>query len=212
MPTTEATSPAPDIRTAILDAATRRFAGAGYEGTSLRLIASDVSIRKPSLLYHFSSKDELRTAVVARMLNHWNELIPELLAVATTGDDRFNGLVGSVVAFFYEDKDRARLIARELLDRPAEIGALLTETIGPWLRLLADYIERGKKEGIIHEGVDAQAYVLHVIQLVVGGTAASPVLASLMPGDDAEQRVRSELVRLARASLFVPGASATRPT
>ena len=200
-----------DIPTAILNAATRRFSEHGYDGTSIAKIAADVGIRKPSLLYHFASKDELRAAVVARMFDHWRALIPDLLATATTGDDRFDRLVGAVVEFFQEDPHRARLIARELLDRPAVIGGLLDAVLGPWIALLADYIQRGQREGAIYPDVDPRVYVLHVIQLVIGATAASPALSKLIDPDTAHARLRSETVRIARASLFIPDTPRIKP-
>ncbi|HMJ12015.1 MAG TPA: helix-turn-helix domain-containing protein, partial [Polyangiaceae bacterium] len=65
-----------DVRAQILGAATRLFAAQGFEGTSLQDVAEEVGIRKPSLLYHFASKDELRQAVLRELLAHWKETLP----------------------------------------------------------------------------------------------------------------------------------------
>ena len=77
-----------DVAQRILDQATRLFARHGFVGASLRDIAVAVGIRKPSLLYHFPSKDELRAGVLEQMLTHWNEAVPRILRAATTGPDR----------------------------------------------------------------------------------------------------------------------------
>ena len=77
---------ASDVPTRILEEATRLFAARGFDGTSLSEIAGAVGIRKPSLLYHFPSKDALRRSVLEHMLSHWNELVPRLLKAATSGE------------------------------------------------------------------------------------------------------------------------------
>ncbi len=53
-------------REQILSAAVELFGEVGYRGTSLRDIAQRVGITHPGLLYHFHSKQELLSAVLAR--------------------------------------------------------------------------------------------------------------------------------------------------
>jgi AcrR family transcriptional regulator len=51
-------------RAAVLDAARRRFARAGYDGASLRAIAADAGVDPAVVLHFFGSKDGLFTAAV----------------------------------------------------------------------------------------------------------------------------------------------------
>ena len=195
-----------DVAEAILDAATRLFARGGYDGTSLQAIADEVGVRKPSLLYHYPSKDELRLAVLRRVFARWNDVLPRILQAATTGEDRFEGLVGEVVGFFAEEPNRARLILREMLDRPDELSAQMQQYVAPWITIVTDYIERGRESGTLRSDVDPLAYVLHVIQMIVGGIATADVMAP-RTGDgrvDVERYV-AETVRISHDALFTPG-------
>ena len=96
-----------DLREAALQAATRRFAAHGFEGTSVQDIAGDVGVTKQALLYHFATKEDLRRVVLAEMVRHWNEALPRLLLAAVAAEDRFDAVVREVLRFFREDPDRA---------------------------------------------------------------------------------------------------------
>lgn len=195
-PTTRSSS---DVRQQILAHATRLFAGRGFDATPIQEIADAVGIRKPSLLYHFPSKDALRRAVLETMFSRWNDVLPRVLRAATSGKDQFNGVVAELVSFFAEDRDRARLLLREILDRPAEISPLLATHVKPWIEVVSDHIRRGQEKGEIVPDVDPEAYVIHVITLVLSSLATYDRLGSLVSID----RHLAELLRVARTSLFI---------
>jgi AcrR family transcriptional regulator len=192
-----------DMREQILAAATRRFSAQGFDGTSLQAIAEAVGIRKPSLLYHFKSKDELRRAVLEHMLSHWNEVLPRLLVAATTGEDQFEALVGEMIAFFTADPDRARLLVREVLDRPQEMRALLDRHVRPWVDQVCAFIRKGQRQGRLYAEADPEAYTVQVINLVIASVATHDCIGALLgDGHDSSQRNAGELLRVARCSLF----------
>jgi AcrR family transcriptional regulator len=189
----------------ILAVATRQFARNGFEGTSLQSIAEEVGIRKASLLYHFASKEELRRAVHRSMLDHWNEALPRLLKAATSGEGQFDAVVSALVDFFTADPDRARLVVREVLDRPDEVNVIMTSHVRPWVDIVCNYIKKGQAHGIIHADVDPEAYVVQVINLVIASVATHACIGGLLPAADSgkvHRRHIDELVRVAKASLF----------
>ena len=210
------TSDPPDVRTQILQAATQLFAASGFDGTPLQAIADEVGIAKPSLLYHFPSKEELRRSVLDQVMSHWNEVLPKLLQAATTGEHRFESLIGEIVGFFTDDPDRARLLAREILDRPDEIVELFHKYLGPWMKILSDYVRRGQQEEIIHADLEPEAYILQIILLVVGTIAIGDVVESLLgefsEGASPRERQLEEVIRIARSSLFIEPDNPTETT
>lgn len=197
-----------DIPQRILEQATRLFAARGFVGASLRDIAKEVGIRKPSLLYHFSSKDELRRKVLEEQLGRWNEVLPRLLVAATSGPQQFDAVVLETIAFFRDDPDRARLILREVLDYPEEVKPLLEKHVLPWAQLVANYIRKGQEAGRVRLDVDAEAYIFNMIHLLVAGIASHDAISALLGNDqDSEvllERHIKEMVRVAKASLFMP--------
>jgi len=168
-------------------------------------VADAVGIRKPSLLYHFKSKEELRAVVVQQLLDHWKAELPRLLAAATDERDRFSSTMTAVIDFFVEDSNRATLVLREVLDRPAEIRALLREQLRPWTQLVADYIRLGQRLGVVKAAVDAESYIVQVIIMVLGTVATGTVAGAIFPADrqDTLPSKTRELLRIAREALFV---------
>ncbi len=197
-----------DARTQILAVALRLFATRGFDGTSLQDIAQLVGIRKASLLYHFESKEQLRLGVLDHVLSVWNEGLPRLLvAAARTGAPRFSSLIGEVIRFFAEDRNRARLLLRESLDRGEDMRMRLQTFVAPWVGVVTEYIREGQKNGDVDPHVDPEAYVVQIVHMVVSGMATASTLDhALLPathslGSPDERHVR-ELLRIARTSLF----------
>jgi AcrR family transcriptional regulator len=168
------------------------------------------------VLHHFPSKEDLRRAVLEGILEHWRQVLPRLLLAATASHDRFDAVFGELHRFFATDPDRARLVARELFDRPGDVKKMLRGAVRPWLGAIAAYIKEGQAHGRHWEDVDPEAYVVHILQLVVCATAAANVCRAAIDGEGdgasahgaarstRETRVRydKELARIARASLF----------
>ena len=99
------------------------------------------------------------------------------------------------------DPYRARLLIREMLDRPAELTALFRTHLQPLTALVTEYVRQGQVEGRIRAAVDPEAFVVHLVNAVIAATAgtASPHLVADAPD---EERLLAELFRIVRTSLF----------
>ena len=64
-----------DMRDQILQVALDLFTKQGYDKTSLREIAERLEVTKAALYYHFASKEELLSALVAGIPRMFDELI-----------------------------------------------------------------------------------------------------------------------------------------
>ena len=199
-----------DVRSRVLTAAMRLFAAHGFDGTALQDVASAVGVSKPAVLHHFPSKEALRDAVLQSLLEHWKEALPRLL-LAASGEGRFDTVFGELLRFFGADPDRARVVLREALDRPEETRKILRGAVRPWLELVAGFVKSGVGAGKHHPDVDAEAYVLIILQLVIAATASRDVLSAALPPERRSAYAR-ELTRIAKASLFPPAPPRRRRT
>ena len=184
----------------IIAAATRLFAARGVNGTSLQDVADAVGIRKQSLLYHVASKEDLRQRVLEHLLSRWNDVLPRLLMAATSSEGQFDAVLAETVQFFASDPDRARLLLREILDRPDDVRALLPTHVNPWVEVVSRAIRKGVERGTTARSVDPEAYVVSLINLVLSTIATADCMTAVAD----RQRLFSELARIAKASLFLP--------
>lgn len=186
------------LRDQVIAAATRLFAAKGFDATPLQDIADEVDVTKQAVLHHFPSKEHIRRGVLESILAHWKDELPRLLLSATASDERFDSVLDEVYRFFAASPERARFIVREALDRPAEARSML-RAVAPILRGIAGYIRTGL--GDRPDDIDPEAYVLHVMQLIIGAAAVAEVTTSMLD-TDARGRYDHELARIAKASLF----------
>ena len=127
-----------------------------------------------------------------------------LLEAVTSGRGRFEAITAELVRFFREDPDRARLVIRELMDRPENMQSRLSATLTPWVTLIADYMRKSQEAGHVLKDVDPEVYILHIVTLAVSAIAAMPVVGTALNGkrEEVAERHMKELMRIARSSLF----------
>ena len=199
-----------DMREQILKAATSLFAGQGYDATSLQSIADQVGIRKASVLYHFPSKQALHQSVLLEILSRWNEQLPAVMLAVTGSKRRFEATIHAVVDFFAADPNRARLLLREMLDRPEAMRRIMREHSKVWVQTLASTLREGQQSGVVPADMDPEAWVVQVVNLVLGLATMQPLSVMLAPDAeddgkdqaDALPRLMREIIRVAEASLF----------
>ena len=94
----------------IAQVAARLFATQGYDATSVRMIVEAAGVTKPTLYYHFGSKEGLAQALLTVPMS---ELIAGLRAILEAPGDPVEVLeriFEAQFAFCREDPDRARFV------------------------------------------------------------------------------------------------------
>lgn len=131
---------------AIIEAAERVFAGAGFGGATMAEIAQAAGLPKPNLHYYFGSKQALYRAVLERTLREWLEPADCIVASAdprTALEDYIRGKMRLSFARPYA----SRVWANELLHGAPELRATLVRTLRPLMRSKVAVLDRWIAEG-----------------------------------------------------------------
>ena len=126
-----------EIASRIARIAAQLFATLGYDATSVRNIVEAAEVTKPTLYYHFQSKEGLAHALLTLPMQR---LVAELKGILDGPDDaatKLARLLDAEFAFCRDDPDRARFVyalffgpqGTALLGEVKQYGAALTELI-----------------------------------------------------------------------------------
>ncbi len=136
----------------LLDAAEQEFAARGFSLARLADIAERAGIRRPSLLYHFPSKDLLYRAVVERVFDRLGAALLGSITNDGSIEQRIDAVVQTFVEFLDQRPSLAPIILRELIAEPdpeRSEGAegshgrtILLERVVPLLGMLEQILRR----------------------------------------------------------------------
>lgn len=131
--------------TRILDAAESAFGASAYAQARLADIARDAGVRRPSLLYHFSSKEALHGAVVDRLFADLMTRFGDVSAVTGDPAETVDSLFSAWVGFVDERPAFASIVLRGMIDGHGTVRGHLEQRLVP----LLDHVEAGLR----HAGV-----------------------------------------------------------
>ncbi|ACX63476.1 TetR/AcrR family transcriptional regulator [Paenibacillus sp. Y412MC10] len=153
----------------IVEAAIGLFATHGIEKTSLAMIAGEVGITKPSIYYHFASKDELVERVFEYMFSdyHFDHYF------SLTGLNEFNfaeQLYQGGLRMFPEEEEAfvpvMRLLNEFMLtaNRNANYGQRVAAMQQSFLDGFREFMKLGVDFGLVdRQHADSKAYVLALV-------------------------------------------------
>ena len=126
---------------AIIAAAERVFAGAGFGGATMAEIAMAAGLPKPNLHYYFGNKKALYRAVLERTLREWLEPADSIVADAEprAALERY---IREKMRQSFARPYASRVWANELLHGAPELQATLTRTLRPLVRRKAAVIDQ----------------------------------------------------------------------
>jgi AcrR family transcriptional regulator len=170
-------------RTAILDAAERRFAERGFDGVSVREIASDVGLKnQASLYYHLANKQEIYEAALQRCVD---AIIERLTATTdTVRRPRDSATVARdldrVLDYLIDHPDVARIIQRAGLDESALVRGAAQRAVQPLYALGVRLLQEAGGSWAADELPHVAAGLYH---LIFGYFADAPLLEGVLHED-----------------------------
>ena len=162
---------------AILDEATRLFAERGYEGTSMADLAERVGLRKASLFHHFASKEQLRRAVLERLVQRVTNALSNANAEVNGGADGFarslDAVSDAVIELLSQQPYAARLVLREAMEWETGSKDTLSEAFAESLRVGERFVSSAQQSGFCVDGdpkqIIASLMGLHLLPFALGG-------------------------------------------
>lgn len=194
-------APARPTRDRILEAALDRFGTQGVPGTSLDEIATDVGVRKQTVLYWFASKDDLVAAVIDHVAVELGADIAAAIAGTALGFVRVEATVKAV--FRLAVKRPALLgLVRELNRLGPVVADQLADRLAPLVDRAVDFLEAEMDAGRFRRA-DTRLTIALAYATVVGVATEPEALRAVgwQPSVSGLRRLRGELLNYLRAAL-----------
>jgi AcrR family transcriptional regulator len=154
-------------RERILVAAEVEFGALGYGPARLEDIAAQAGIRRPSLLYHFETKDVLYAAVVERLFKALRSELQGAMATTAPFEETILHLADVYLRFCAARSAYATLVIRDILDHRDPVYGVLQETIVPVVDEVTRYVER-RGVDVVPEGLPVrQALLMFCVNAMV---------------------------------------------
>jgi TetR/AcrR family transcriptional regulator len=197
-----------DVRTALLDAASKLFLRHGFERVTARQIASAAGTTPAMIHYYFENKLGLFRAMLERAIGPVRELIAGSLAQAGTVVDPAL-LIRMHMRTAAANPWIATLIVNEVLAEKGRFRAtFIRDVAGRQAPLVMELLERARVRGSLRKDIDVRLAALSLMSLCMfpflARAVAGPVLGLKFDDDEIERLVQHT------ARLFAVGASAPR--
>jgi AcrR family transcriptional regulator len=142
-------------RQALVLAAYRRVAQAGFEGLRTRDVAADVGVNVATLHYYFRTKEALIRAVVGHAMERFRTTFVPGRSPGAQLEAHFQG-----VRRLVRDEPELFAVMGELAQRSARdpaIAAIFKETHDTWHATLRGLLNHARAEGFLEPGLDLDA-------------------------------------------------------
>jgi len=153
----------------VLRSAETCFGQSGFRGARLEDIAAGAGIRRPSLLYHFGSKEALYTAVVRRAFEELRAALASSLTKHQDYEAQLMATVDALLALEQEHRALFGVVLHTLLDPRAAARDVVAEEFFPLVDRLVEFVET-QGEGRVPADVPVREAV---VQLIVAQLARS---------------------------------------
>ncbi|MEA3312355.1 MAG: DUF2087 domain-containing protein [candidate division WOR-3 bacterium] len=139
-----------EVRQKILDAATELFAEKGFEGASIRDIASKAGVTAPNIYYYFKDKQGLYQATLKESAENLLELLKKVDDPNASLRDRFLALAKAKMKLFKKKNTAIELVTREWMDGSSPgISPKLESAMGQSMKYMEQMIAQAVEKGEI---------------------------------------------------------------
>lgn len=181
-----------DTHGRILDAAVSLFAERGYGATSVREVCEAAGVTKPTLYYHFGSKEGLFRAIVDLHLGQLTRIIEE--AVSTPGSlaTRLRAYVAALTSHTQRHPEGMKVLESAHHGPDAAKAGVNRDELLAVHQRNAEHLSALLQEGVVSGELRADLDCFHTVLSLIGMTSFHCKAASLgfpLPDDHADRLV-----------------------
>ena len=166
--------------TRIPDAAEAAFGAHPFAQARLADIAREAGVRRSSLLYHYTSKDALHTAVVDRLFEDLIAAFSETVAEGGDLTTTIDRLFGAWLSFLADRPAFAPLVLRGILDGHGPVRDHLRDRLVPLIDRIEGWI---REAGVAPQSVGVRAALLQIGSDTLVRASAGPLQGPLWGTD-----------------------------
>ncbi|MFZ5969862.1 MAG: TetR/AcrR family transcriptional regulator [Bacillota bacterium] len=173
----------------ILMTSLKFFLTQGYDNTTLSMIADEVNIKKPSIYYHFKSKEDLLFQCIYLIINNLEGQIASSVAKSVHPKDKLESFFECVLDF----NSKLSVMMGHDFNTPVNLISFfqlsanrfseLSERIDAYYKkissILKEIIVEGQKKGLIKDTIDKHIAVIDIISRIEGLIAISFIYKSV---------------------------------
>jgi AcrR family transcriptional regulator len=190
-------------RSTLVEEAIRRFGRDGYQGTSIEAIASEVGIRKQTLLYYFPTKEALLETCLTAAGERLAEVIARSLDGMDAAEDRAQAVIHAVFALA-EEWPEFPMFIREAGRVGPDAFERFAGVLEPMRLRAIEFLQAGMDNGQIRK--QDPAFLLFTLYTAVVGSLTEASVLNAVVGP---QKGRASLRKREREVVsFVRGALA----
>lgn len=184
----------------VLSVALESFATRGYAASSLDQIAASLGIRKQSVLYWYSSKDELLNAVIAHVVSELTTALTQAIEVPNAWE-RIDRVVRAMFRFAVRRPELLEFL-REAERLDGDASRRLRNGFAPLVERATHSLDRDMQNGTFRK-YDSRFFLLSAYAVVVGVATSTETREALgMPMSlRALVHQRNDVIKLLRLAL-----------
>lgn len=155
-------------RSDILRAALKKFAHAGYAGTSVQDIVDAASVTKPTLYYHFQNKAGLYQALIDYAHDERLRLMQEAVGRAGTLREQLIEVLAALFEFLQKNRELMRMAFMTVFAAPGEIPPEIRylEKCSCNYEFVHSLIKQGRREGVLTRKYQSQELALAIFGML----------------------------------------------
>jgi len=184
----------PDSKVKILEAATPLFAEAGFNGVSMRSLATEVGLNPATLYHHYQDKHTLYMAAMSYAFARRAETLSSALCADAPPEQRLKKFAEAFCRLIHDDPNFNKLIQREILAEDNKRLQLLADQV--FHEFFTSLISLC---GELAPDFDPHLLAISIVGLMVHHYQITPLRRHLLgssPAHDSPEEVAAHVVRL----------------